>query len=189
MPSPYITSNSTVLNGGATLFFTTLTLRLVAHRVVADLERPDAPDVQPHAGVELQRPPPGVVSGEPNITPIFSLQLVDEDRRRPRPAERPRELPQGLAHQPGLKPHVRVSHLTLDLSPRHQGGDGVDDDDVEGAAPDEGVGDLQGLLAVVGLGEVQVLEVHADGLGVGRVEGVLGVDEGGEARRLSGPRR
>src|SRR5919202_4423093 len=39
----------------------------------------------------------------------------------------------------------------------------------------------EGLLAVVGLGEVEVLQVDADGLGVGRVEGVLGVYEGGEA--------
>ena len=98
----------------------------------------------------------------------------------------PESFLQGLAHQPGLKPHVRVAHLTLDLSARHEGGDGVDDDDVEGAGADEGVGDLQGLLAVVRLGEVQVLQVHADGLGVGRVDGVLGVDEGGEAAGLLG---
>ena len=98
----------------------------------------------------------------------------------------PESLLQGLAHQPGLKSHVRVAHLTLDLSPGHEGCDGVDNDDVEGAAPDEGIRYLQGLLAVVRLGEVEVLEVHADGLGVGRVEGVLGVDEGGEAPGLLG---
>ena len=81
---------------------------------------------------------------------------------------------------------MRVPHLTLDLSPRDQGCDGVDNDDVEGAAPDEGIGYLQGLFAVIRLGEVEVLEVYADCLGVGRVEGVLGVDEGGEAPGLLG---
>src|SRR3712207_4217730 len=65
-------------------------------------------------------------------------------------------------------------------------GDGGDGHRVEGAGADGGVGDLGGLLAVVGLGEVEVLEVHADGLGVGRVEGVLGVYEGGEAAGLLG---
>src|SRR3712207_6374203 len=76
---------------------------------------------------------------------------------------------------------MRVPHITLYLSSRHEGGHAVYHDDVEGAAPHQGVGYLEGLFAVVRLGEVEVLEVHADGLGVGGVEGVLGVDEGGEA--------
>src|SRR5215216_5998152 len=76
---------------------------------------------------------------------------------------------------------MRVAHLTLDLSSRNEGRHGVDDDDVEGAGADKGIRYLQGLLAVVRLGEVEVLQVDADSLGVGRVEGVLGVDEGGEA--------
>src|SRR5215211_4645938 len=76
---------------------------------------------------------------------------------------------------------MRVAHLSLDLSPRYKGGHRVYDDDVQGAASDEGIRYLQGLFAVIRLGEVEVFEVHADGLGVGRVEGVLGVDEGGEA--------
>src|SRR5215207_11354364 len=79
---------------------------------------------------------------------------------------------------------MRVAHLTLYLGPGHEGGDGVHDDEVQSAGADQSVGDLEGLLAVVGLGEVEVLKVYADGLGVGRVEGVLGVDKGGEAAGL-----
>ena len=79
-----------------------------------------------------------------------------------------------------------VAHLALDLGARHEGCDGVDDDDIEGAGAYQGVGDLKGLLAVVRLGEVQVLEVDADRLGVGRVESVLGVDERGVAAGLLG---
>ena len=96
----------------------------------------------------------------------------------------PESFLQGLAHEPGLKSHVRVAHLSLDLSPRYEGRDGVYNDDVEGAGADEGIRYLQGLFAVIRLGKVEVLEVDADSLGVGRVEGVLGVDEGGEAPRL-----
>src|SRR5215213_10950970 len=81
---------------------------------------------------------------------------------------------------------MRVAHLSLDLGPRYKGRDRVYYDHVEGAASDEGIRYLQGLFAVIRLGEVEVFEVHADGLGVGRVEGVLGVDEGGEASRLLG---
>src|SRR5215218_4438510 len=76
---------------------------------------------------------------------------------------------------------MRVAHLSLDLSPRYKGRHGVYNDDVQRAASDEGIRYLQGLFAVIRLGEVEVLEVHADSLGVGRVEGVLGVDESGEA--------
>src|SRR5215212_4539498 len=81
---------------------------------------------------------------------------------------------------------MRVAHLSLDLSPGYEGGHRVYDDDVEGAASDERIRYLQGLFAVVRLGEVEVLEVDADGLGVGRVDGVLGVDEGGQTPCLLG---
>ena len=79
---------------------------------------------------------------------------------------------------------MRVAHLSLDLSPRHEGCDRVYDDDVEGARADEGIRYLEGLFAVIWLGEVEVLQVDADSLGVGRVEGVLGIDESGEASCL-----
>src|SRR5829696_4089218 len=76
---------------------------------------------------------------------------------------------------------MRVPHLSLDLSPRHQGRHRVYNDDIEGAGADECIRYLQGLFAVIRLGKVEVFEVNADSLGVGRVDGVLGVDEGGEA--------
>src|ERR687889_833562 len=76
---------------------------------------------------------------------------------------------------------MRVAHLSLDLSPRYEGRHRVYNDDVEGAGAHEGIRYLQGLFAVIRLGKVEVLEVNPDSLGVGRVEGVLGVDEGGEA--------
>src|SRR5215203_2064402 len=79
---------------------------------------------------------------------------------------------------------MRVAHLSLDLSPGYEGCHRVYDDYVEGAASDERIRYLQGLFAVVRLGEVEILEVDADGLGVARVDGVLGVDESGEATRL-----
>src|SRR5215212_10561578 len=81
---------------------------------------------------------------------------------------------------------MRVAHLSLDLGPRYKGRDRVYYDHVEGAASDEGIRYLQGLFAVVRLGEVEVFEVHPDGLGVGRVEGVLGVDKRREPAGLLG---
>ncbi len=45
-------------------------------------------------------------------------------------------------------------------------------------------GDLQRLFAGVGLGDQEVVEVHAELLGVGRIQRMLGVDEGGGAAGL-----
>lgn len=48
---------------------------------------------------------------------------------------------------------------------------------VDRAGLDERLGDVQGLLPIVGLRDVQVVHVHAQALGVPGVQGVLGVDE------------
>ena len=104
-----------------------------------------------------------------------------------RAVERAGELAQRLAHEPRLQADEAVAHLALDLGLGRERRDRVDGDDVEGAAADQHLGDLEGLLAVVGLRDEQVVDVDADGLGVRRVHGVLGVDEGGlaaEALRL-----
>src|SRR5829696_5500878 len=169
------------LEGWGDLVLYDLDPSLVAHSVAADLERTDAPDVQTHAGIELQRPPSRRRLGRAEHNPYLLPQLVDENGRSPGAFEGPRELAQSLAHEAGLEPHVRVSHLSLDFSPGYEGSHRVYNDDVEGAGADESIHYLQGLFAVIRLGKVEVLQVNADSLGVGRVEGVLGVDEGGEA--------
>ena len=108
-------------------------------------------------------------------------QLVDEDGDRLRAVEVGGQLAQRLAHQPGLEADVGVAHLPLDLGPGHEGGHRVDHDHVERARPDQHVGDLEALLPGVGLGDQQVVDVDADGLGVHRIHGVLGVDVGAGA--------
>ena len=74
-----------------------------------------------------------------------------------------------------------VAHLALDLRPGHQRCHRVDHDDVERAGADQHVGDLERLLAGVGLGDQQVVDVDADGRRVDRVHRVLGVDVGAHA--------
>jgi len=63
---------------------------------------------------------------------------------------------------------VGVAHLALDLGARGEGGDRVDDEDVEGARANQHVGDLEGLFPGVGLGDQQVVDVDADRLCVDR---------------------
>ena len=112
--------------------------------------------------------------------------LVDEDEAGARLGDRSGELAEGLGHQACLQAHVGVAHLAVELGLGDQGGDRVDDQDVDGAGADQGFDDLKRLLAVVGLRDEQVVGVYAELFGVGGVEGVLGVDEGGEAAGLLG---
>ena len=76
---------------------------------------------------------------------------------------------------------MAVAHLAFDLGLRGQRGDRVDGDDVERARADEQLGDLERLLAGVGLRDEQVVDVDADLARVHRVHRVLGVDEGADA--------
>jgi hypothetical protein len=57
---------------------------------------------------------------------------------------------------------VAVAHVALDLGARHERRDRVDDDDVDAARADERLGDLERLLAGVGLADEQLVDVDAD---------------------------
>ena len=128
--------------------------------------------------------PPVVVSGEPNITPIFmriwlmkmTMVLVLLDGAG--------ELAQRLAHQPGLQAGQRVAHFAFDFGLGRERGDRVDDDQVDRGRAHQRVDDLERLLAGVGLADQQVLQVDAELLGVADVERVFGVDEGAGAADL-----
>ena len=76
---------------------------------------------------------------------------------------------------------MAVSHLALDLGARRERGDRVDRDDVERARPDQELGDLERLLAVVGLRDEEVVDVDPDPAGVGGIHRVLRVDERADA--------
>ena len=73
-----------------------------------------------------------------------------------------------------------VAHVALELRSWDEGGHRVDDHDVEGAGADEHVGDLERLLPRVRLGDQQLVDVDPERLCVHGVEGMLGIDEGGD---------
>ena len=83
------------------------------------------------------------------------------------------------------RPTVCVADLAVQLGFRRQRRDRVDRDHVDRGGGDQAIGDLQRLLAVVGLGDQQLVGVDADRPRVDRVDRVLGVDEGADpAARL-----
>ena len=74
---------------------------------------------------------------------------------------------------------MRVAHLALDLRPGNQRGHRVHHDQVHRPAADQLLGDLQRLLAGVGLADQSRSSIaDAELARVGHVERVLGVDEG-----------
>ena len=77
-----------------------------------------------------------------------------------------------------------VAHLALELGARRQGRDAVDHQHVDGAGADQRIGNLQRLLAGVGLADQQLVDIDAQLAGIARIERVLGIDEGGDATKL-----
>ena len=119
-------------------------------------------------GVELERATAGRRLRVAEHDADLLAQLVREDERGVRARDGAGQLAQRLAHEPGLDADERVAHLALDLGARHEGRDGVDDDDVDAAGADQRLGDLERLLAGVRLADEQLVDVDAARAGVAR---------------------
>ena len=130
--------------------------------------------------------PPGWVSGRSEHDADLLADLVREEADGVRAVQVAGELAQRLRHQARLEADRLVAHLALELGARRQRRDRVDRDHVDRAGADQHVGDLERLLAVVGLGDEQLVDVDADRARVGGVDRVLGVDEGADPAHLLG---
>ena len=83
--------------------------------------------------------------------------------------------------QAGQHAHHRVADLAVQLGAGDQRGHGVHHQHVDGAGADQRLGDVQSLLAGIRLGDQQAVDVHTQGPGIGRFQGVLHVDVSGLA--------
>ncbi len=88
------------------------------------------------------------------------------------------QLAQRLAHQAGLEAGQGIAHLAFQFRARHQCGDAVDHQHVQGAGAHQRVGDFERLLARVGLGDQEIADLDAELPRISRVERVFGVDKG-----------
>ena len=133
--------------------------------------------------------PPGVVSGLPNITPIFSrswlVKTSDVFERDTAPVSLRSAWLMSRAWMPTNESPISPSISARGTSAATESTTTT----VDAAGADEGLGDLERLLAGVGLAHEQLVDVDAAGAGVARVERVLDVDERGDAAARAGPRR
>jgi hypothetical protein len=125
--------------------------------------------------------PPVVVSGLPNITPIFMriwLMKITMQFERPMLAV---SLRMAWLIRRAWAAHLHVAHVALDFGLGHQGGDRVDHDQADRAGAHQRIDDLQRLFAGVGLADQQFIQVDAQLLGILRVKRVFGIDKGADA--------
>ncbi len=79
---------------------------------------------------------------------------------------------------------MRIAHLAFDLGLGRQRRYRVDHHHVYRPRAHQHVGNLERLLAGIRLRHQQVVDLHAELLRVGRIERVLGIDEGSGAAEL-----
>ena len=96
----------------------------------------------------------------------------------------PGQFAERLRHQPRLHAHVAVAHFAFQFGLGHQRRHRIHHQHVDLPGGDQVSGDLQRLLAIIRLGDQQVVDIHAELPGIGRVERVFHVDERGDAALL-----
>ena len=65
-----------------------------------------------------------------------------------------------------------IPHLAFDFRLRHQGRHGIHHDHIDGPAAYQGVSDFQCLFTGIRLGNQQVVDIHAQLMGIDRIKGM-----------------
>src|SRR5579871_3314827 len=158
--------------------------RLVADHLVAVLDRADTTDVEADRGIEFERIAARrrlrVAEHDADLHP----DLVDEDDKAVRARDRARKLAQGLAHQTRLQAWKLVAHLAFELGLRRQSGNRVDHHHIDAPGAYERVGDLERLLARVGLRDQKLIDIDAEFARIDRIERMLRIDIGDDSALL-----
>ena len=123
--------------------------------------------------------PPVVVSGIAEHYADFFAHLVDEDEAGVGAGDGGGEFAHGLRHQARVQAHEAIAHFAFELGLGNQCGDGIDHNHVDDIRRDQGVGDFEGLFAVIRLRDQQVVDVDAECARIGGIERMFGVNERG----------
>src|SRR5262245_59251107 len=154
--------------------------------VFAVFELANAADIDAAGRIKLQGATTGRRFGAAVADADLFADLIDEDHGRFAFGDRARELAHRLAHEAGLQADVCITDYAFQFGPRHEGGDGIDDNHINRVAFDQHFGDLHGFFAIVGLADEQGFELDSELFAPAWIEGVLGVDNGGDSAGFLG---
>ena len=76
---------------------------------------------------------------------------------------------------------MAVAHFPFEFGARHQGGDAIDHENIDRVRAHQRVGDFERLLASIGLGNQEFVDIDAEFASIARVERMFGIDEGADA--------
>src|SRR3954465_7061009 len=100
---------------GRNLVLDPLPSYVVPDDCLAFLDRSDPADVEPERRVELEGLAAGGGLGISEHDSDFFAKLIDEHHSAIGAIDGAGQLPQCLTHEPSLKTHVALAHLTFDL--------------------------------------------------------------------------
>ena len=71
---------------------------------------------------------------------------------------------------------MRIAHFTFQLSPRDKSGHRINHQNINRARTHQCIGDLERLLARIGLGNQEIININAQLFGIGRIQRMLGIN-------------
>jgi hypothetical protein len=74
-----------------------------------------------------------------------------------------------------------IAHFAFDLGLGHERRHAIQHDDLKHAGADQRLADFERLLGGIRLGDVQIIDIHADAGRIGRIHGVFHIDESADA--------
>ena len=96
----------------------------------------------------------------------------------------PVSLRRRLRHQAGLQAHVRIAHFAIQFRLGNQRRNRVDNEYIDGARTHQCLGNLQRLLAVIRLGDQQIVDIHAQLACISGIQRVFRVNKCRQAAGL-----
>src|SRR5215470_13638998 len=121
------------------------------------------------------------IDAEHALDPVYARKLgVDVDNllvSQPDHGEQALEIAEALIRSGGVDVVVvdSVAHVAFEFGLGDERGDRVNDDDIAPPGADERFRDFEGLFAVVGLRDEEIVDIHAELAGVNGIKRVLGV--------------
>ena len=70
-----------------------------------------------------------------------------------------------------------ITHITVNLCLWNQGSNGIHDHDINRTGTHHGLCDLQSLLTVVRLGNIKIVDIYPDVLGIDRIQRMLCINK------------